>query len=168
MCAYSCRMARTTERQRYCFLHLFFSFVSDFRIEVLPRRLQRDRERMRTGVPTLRSRRALRCQSAAKNDGVGASCSCCSCGAVACACRCECRCHGHSRRGFLALHAAAAAVPLLTMASGAAAGGLPSPTDVDGMEARKMAREEILKAARAKAAAQAAAQAPVAEAPKSE
>lgn len=35
----------------------------------------------------------------------------------------------------------------------------PSPTNLDDMEARKMARDEMLKAARAKAAAEAAAQA---------
>ena len=39
--------------------------------------------------------------------------------------------------------------PLL-LANSAYAGGLPSPTNVDDMEKRKMAREEILKAARAR------------------
>ena len=51
-------------------------------------------------------------------------------------------------------------VALLLGAKPAAAGGLPSPTNQDDMEKRKMAREEMLKAARAKAAAQAAAEAP--------
>jgi len=68
-----------------------------------------------------------------------------------------------SRRA--ALVAAASFAPLL-LANSAYAGGLPSPTNVDDMEKRKMAREEILKAARAKAAAQAApAAAPEAAAP---
>ena len=57
------------------------------------------------------------------------------------------------------LSAAFAAVPLFAAPS-ALAGGLPSPTAVDEMEMRKAKREEVLKAARAKAAAQAAAQTP--------
>jgi hypothetical protein len=60
--------------------------------------------------------------------------------------------------------AAAAALPLF-VASGHSALALPSPTAVDDMEARKMAREEVLKAARAKAAA-AAAPAPAPPPPK--
>ena len=51
---------------------------------------------------------------------------------------------------------AVAFVPAFLAASGARAAVLPSPTAVDDMEKRKMAREEMLKAARAKAAAQAA------------
>ena len=65
---------------------------------------------------------------------------------------------GSSRRGRI--------LRALLLANSAYAGGLPSPTNVDDMEKRKMAREEILKAARAKAAAQAApAAAPEAAAP---
>ena len=56
---------------------------------------------------------------------------------------------------------------LLLGTKSAAAGGLPSPTNQDDMEARKMAREEMLKAARAKAAAQAQAQAPPPQPPSS-
>ena len=51
---------------------------------------------------------------------------------------------------------AVAFVPAFLAASGARAAVLPSPTAVDDMEKRKMAREEMLTAARAKAAAQAA------------
>jgi hypothetical protein len=54
------------------------------------------------------------------------------------------------------LLAAAGLGPLFLSRAATAA---PSPTNVDDMEARKMAREEMLKAARAKAAAQAAAEA---------
>ena len=81
---------------------------------------------------------------------------CASCGEAQCTPSCACsRCATQraSRRAFVA---AAGLGPLLFSRAATAA---PSPTNVDDMEARKMAREEMLKAARAKAAAQAAAEA---------
>ena len=82
---------------------------------------------------------------------------CASCGEARCspkrACA-GCATRRASRRAFVA---AAGLVPLLFFRDESSAA--PSPTNVDDMEARKMAREEMLKAARAKAAAQAAAEA---------
>ena len=100
-------------------------------------------------------------KSACSDCGSSSPCACAhpSCGSKTCPCPSV----RSSRRA--ALVAAASFAPLL-LANSAYAGGLPSPTNVDDMEKRKMAREEILKAARAKAAAQAApAAAPEAAAP---
>lgn len=139
--------------------------------------------RPRTILLVLPRRSAVKCRAAFKQTGHAA---CGTCGVVhagpcaSCACArthdsrggaavCPCGCHGDkmmhratTRRAMVS--AAAAALPLF-VASGHSALALPSPTAVDDMEARKMAREEVLKAARAKAAA-AAAPAPAPPPPK--
>ena len=81
---------------------------------------------------------------------------CASCGEAQCAPKWACAgCATRRRASRRAFVAATGLVPLLFFGDESSAA--PSPTNVDDMEARKMAREEMLKAARAKAAAQAAA-----------
>ena len=83
---------------------------------------------------------------------------CASCGEAQCAPkRARAGCATRRRASRRAFVAATGLVPLLFFGDESSAA--PSPTNVDDMEARKMAREEMLKAARAKAAAQAAAEA---------
>lgn len=83
---------------------------------------------------------------------------CASCGEAQCAPkRARAGCATRRRASRRAFVAATGLVPLLFFRDESSAA--PSPTNVDDMEARKMAREEMLKAARAKAAAQAAAEA---------
>ena len=89
----------------------------------------------------------------ADGEGIILNDGCLQSDAPKCACA-GCASRRASRRAFVA---ATGLVPLLFFRDESSAA--PSPTNVDDMEARKMAREEILKAARAKAAAQAAAEA---------
>ena len=88
---------------------------------------------------------------------------CDKCGNAACHCA---HASAATRRAMLS-QLTIGPLALLLGAKPAAAGGLPSPTNQDDMEARKMAREEMLKAARAKAAAEAKAQAPPPQPPSS-
>ena len=114
-------------------------------------------------VSTNRTRaRAVLCQAATQCPSCGGThpdCGngrCDKCGNAACNCS---HASAATRRAMMAQFTFVP-VALLLGAKPAEAGGLPSPTNQDDMEKRKMAREEMLKAARAKAAAQAAAEAP--------